>query len=211
MKRNFIDLQQNTEQWFTEKLGRISASYAKNLFMGKNTVGYKIDLIDRIAFERVFGEMVEGGFQGNRSTERGHDLEPIAAKKYSNITMTKCTNGGFHTYGDYLGASLDRNLEDLNGKKINGCVEIKCFEHKHHEEIALNEAQFIKELHHQVQFQLYVSGYEFNDQFGYHPLYKDIKVRIYPDLEYFEKLEVEIKLAVTEIEKQIKIKQILKR
>lgn len=210
MNRSFINVQQNTEEWFELKLGRLSASSASVLFMGKSTAGYK-GLVDKIAFERVHGEEVESKFNGNASTERGHDLEPLASKRYESVTMTKCTNGGIHFLGDYLSCSVDRNLEDINGNKINGAVEIKCFEHKHHEQIALSEELFIKELKHQVQFQLYVTGYDFIDQFGYHPLYKDAKVRVYPDLEYVKLLEKEIKLFEETVEIEMFIKQSLKR
>lgn len=210
MKRNFINVQQNTEDWFKLRLGRITASNASTLFMGKKTTGYK-GLVDRIAFERVHGEEVESKFNGNASTERGHDLEPIASKRYENITMRKCTNGGFHTFGDNLGASVDRNLEDFNGEKINGAVEIKCFEHKHHEKIVIDNDSFLEELKHQVQFQLYVTGYEFIDQFGYHPLYKDAKITVTPDFEYRKELEREIALFEEAVEIEMIIKQSIKR
>jgi len=211
MERNFIDLQQNTQEWWDNKLKRVTASYASNLFAGKLSDSYKINLVDRVAYEIVHNECIESSFYGNGSTERGHIMEPLAARRYENITMRKCTNGGFHTYGDLIGCSVDRNLEDINGNKISGAVEIKCFEHLHHEKIVLNPEIFVSELYNQVQYQLYATGYEFIDIFAYHPNYKDVKNTILPDDNHFEKLEKELDTLKKAIEIQVMIKQSIKR
>jgi len=203
MKRQFHDIPQNTDKWDQLRLGKITASECKTLFMGKSTKGY-LGLVDEKAYNRLFNEPIESKFFGNYSTQRGHDLEPFAVEKYEEETFREVSNGGFYQLGDHLGASPDANIVSLNGG-----VEVKCFEHAHFEKVLTDPDSFTKETFNQTQFQMYVCGFDFMDIIAYHPNYNFHRVTVKPDLEFVAKLETEIAhfetLVGAEIERKIKL------
>ena len=110
-------VEQNTDEWLNMRLGRFTASTIKNLLMKVTTKGYQ-DEIKRVAFEIVTGTQAETF--SNEWMQRGHDLEDEARNMYQAETFNVVEEGGFFTYGDYMGASPD----GLIGK--DGLVEIKC-------------------------------------------------------------------------------------
>jgi len=198
----FYDIPQNSDIWDGLRSEKVTASECKVLYMGKTTKGY-LGLVDEKAYNRAFNEPIESKFSGNYSTMRGHELEPDAVEKYENDTYRECYNGGFYTLGKYLGASPDSNI--IN---VNGGLEAKCYEHAHHEKILKDPDSFLKENWKQIQFQMYVCGFDFVDLIGYHPNYKFLKITVKPDLNFIESIKVEIDLfeKAVEIEVQNKLK-----
>jgi hypothetical protein len=145
---------------------------------------------------------IEKKFFGNGWTQRGLDGEADATEAYEASTYRECSNGGFYTFGEWLGASPDCNIVG-----VNGGVEIKTFGHDHVEAILEDPNKFEKELFHQVQFQIYVCGFDFVDQYLHHEApYKKLKFTAKPDLEFQEKLKNEIEFVKMAVEAEIKKK-----
>jgi len=143
------------------------------------------------------------GFKGNKHTERGHEQEPIAADAYEFIYGKETSKVGFITDDDErYGCSPDRIVED------NGLLEIKCFDEDAHAEALvyyhLNKKAPPDRVA-QCQFQLFTTGYDFNDLFFYHETLPELRIRILPVKTYFEMLECQIDDVIEERDAILKI------
>ena len=79
--KHYYDIIQGTDEWLQIRCGRITATSCSELIMEKKSnKGYQ-DLIKRIAYERHTGELAES-WGGNKHTERGKELEPIAREAF---------------------------------------------------------------------------------------------------------------------------------
>ena len=119
MKAIFHDVQQNTEEWESLRIGKITSSS-----MGLIMANYGKAFGDpakrhalKIALERMSGLKAEYSFS-NDHTERGHEQEPIARSEYEAMMFVDVQNGGFFELGN-IGASPDGLIGD------NGLIEIK--------------------------------------------------------------------------------------
>lgn len=116
----FIDIEQNSDEWFALRAGRITSSaldcimahYGKDF--GEPAKKYAINL----AAERLSGKPSPSTFK-NAHMERGHKEEPEAREAYDRETWNEVKNGGFYC-NDTQGVSLDGNVGDA------GAIEIKC-------------------------------------------------------------------------------------
>jgi hypothetical protein len=115
----FLDVQQNTDEWLNLRLGKATASNF-GCFMandgkafGEPAKRYAL----QIALEISTGKRSEFSFS-NEHMERGHEQEPVARMLYEEENFVDVNNGGFFDCGDY-GDSPD----GLVGEE--GVVEIK--------------------------------------------------------------------------------------
>lgn len=115
----FIDVQQNTEEWFllrakkitSSKLGTVMANYPKAF--GMPAKKYAVD----IAIEQITGKATSSNYS-NDHMQRGHEQEPIARELYENERFCEVTNGGFFE-SEFIGCSPDGLVND------DGVIEIK--------------------------------------------------------------------------------------
>lgn len=121
----FIDVIQNTEEWFDLRLKKITSSnFAKIMANNGKAFGNPaIEYAQKIALEYVTGKRDErSGFRSSYM-EDGAELEPVAIELYERETLYNVTNGGFNIQeADHkilLGDSPDGNV----GK--DGCIEVK--------------------------------------------------------------------------------------
>lgn len=137
------NIEQNTEEWFKLREGLYTASEAA-----------------RILKEGLFTK-TENTFKGNKYTQRGHDLEPIALELYHKIKNSQGIDHGFVTNSRYpkSGASPD----DLTVDKY---IEVKCFGERRHRECS--ESVFFEVLA-QVQYGLMITEYEKADLVLFNP------------------------------------------
>jgi len=117
----WINIDQNTDEWMQLRAGRIGGSS-----MGKIMANYgrafgppANDLAVQIALEQIKKKSLESGFT-NSHTERGHIEEPIARALYEDEFFCDVTNGGYFMDGDDIGVSPDGLVYD------DGVIEIKC-------------------------------------------------------------------------------------
>lgn len=122
----FIDVVQNTEEWFNLRLGKITSSnFAKIMSNeGKSFGNPAIEYAEKIALEYVTGKRDEVSSYSNKYMERGKEYESIALDLYEMETLYSVRNGGFYIEDSkddvLLGDSPDGNIFDF------GCVEVKC-------------------------------------------------------------------------------------
>ena len=183
------DVQQNTPEWLEVRKGIPTASKAASILTSTELAstqrsGYIHELI-----AKRFDAYQSWG--GNRSTKRGHELEPDAVAAYEFLTDLNCEPIGFVTNdAGTFGCSPDRMV----GK--NGGVQIKCCEGKEHVHMLLGNKLPSKHLP-QVYSELWTTGRKWWDFFAYHPKLPSLRIRTYrTDAVYVNWIEMwEIELA----------------
>lgn len=178
----FYDIEQNSDEWMDLRRGKFTCSIFGDLFMGKNTAGYR-NAIYQVVFERLTGETPEN-FSGNWM-KRGHEFEAEGLEKYELTTFNKITNGGFCELNEWVGGSPDGFV----GKNL---AEIKCPKYSTQIDYLISK-QLPKIYEKQVQGQLYVTGAKWCDFMCYHPKLKPLIIRIERDETIIK--EIESKLA----------------
>jgi putative phage-type endonuclease len=158
------DIQQGTDEWFKERLGKLTASRFHEAIAktksgwGASRANYMADLIA----ERLTGVTVEK--YTNATMQWGIDTEPEAAAAYAFYVNAEVTEVGFvpHPYIEMAGASPDR----LVGK--HGLAEIKCPLTATHIESLLGDPIDGKYIT-QMQFQMACTGRKWCDWVSYDP------------------------------------------
>jgi hypothetical protein len=175
------DLEQNTPEWLEAKLGKASASEAREVVTrnryGKPYEGYYTYMIE-LAVERVGGKKPRFS---SRYTSHGHEYEPAAAEMYEQITGYEVRETGFHEHKDLMaGCSPDRLVGDdglLQIKAPNSATLIRYMISMLDEDdpnyglvemlgLKGNEWKYYFE---QMQFELWITGRKWNDFGVYDP------------------------------------------
>jgi hypothetical protein len=189
-----IDVEQGSESWFQNRLGRITGTRFKTLMSSESTQGFK-DLITTIAGEILSGEIEET--YTNADMERGKELEPFARKEYESIFDIEVKQYGFvlpdedKFYHEYVGISPD-------GHKL----EIKCPKMKTHLDY-IEKGVLPNEYKWQVQGQLFVTEWDYIDFMSYYPNLKPFIIRIYPNIEMHKQIADRLKKAIDLVNKKI--------
>ena len=116
----FHDVQQNTEEWFSLRRGKVTASNFGTFManegkaFGEPAKRYAV----QVALEQINNVRVENGYT-NDHLERGKEQEPIARMLYEDEYFCDVLNGGFFDHGEY-GDSPDGLVNN------EGAIEIKC-------------------------------------------------------------------------------------
>ena len=115
----FIDVDQNSEEWMQMRCGRLGGSSIAKVMAnyGKAFGEPAKKLAVTMAVQQLTGKILEQSFS-NEHMERGHEQEPIARLLYENETFSDVTNGGFFDEG-FIGLSPDGLVGD------DGVIEIK--------------------------------------------------------------------------------------
>ena len=191
------DIVQNSDEWFELKLGKFSASTSADLLMSKTTKGYA-GLIDRIIEERMTGLPSESKtFKGNRFTEMGHEREPLAAEDYELRNFAELEVIGVIELDDWVLCSPDRLIGD------NGLYQAKC-------PIFNTQRQYLKtqkipgNYYKQMQFELFVSGRDYNIFNSYHPYLPAVDIRIERDEVMIAEIARRLDEAKEEVTNEIK-------
>ncbi len=194
-------IEQNSEAWFDNRLGRITSTRFKNLMSKESTDSYK-DLINKIVIEILIGK-TDPGFS-NEIMEDAKDDEKEARLAYENHFGIEIEQVGFiipdedHKYHEWIGISPDGLTKD------NGMIEIKCpLMHTHLGYIIENKLP--PEYRYQVQGQLFVTDFDYCDFISYCEGMKLFIIRVYPDKELFAEFEQRLDRAITQIKEQIEM------
>lgn len=160
-KVNYIEVEQGSQEWLQSRLGKITASRAKDLMATVRygeAAGYR-NYKTELAIERITGKRVERYV--TKQMEYGTETECVAATMYQLQTgniATVC--GAFEIDGSNVLASPDRLVGD------DGLVEIKLRELANHVESMLSD-KVPDEYYKQIQFQLWVTNRKWCDYVSY--------------------------------------------
>lgn len=187
----FYEINQNSEEWDSLRLGKFTASTFSDLFMDKKTAGYRNAII-KVAFERVTGECEEN--YSNKWMQRGHEKEPFARENYELLTFNSLENGGFYEFNEWVGASPDAKITGQNG----GC-EFKCPSFQVYNEY-LESSKIPKSYFWQIHGQLLCTGWDFIDYMPYSsPKLKQILIRVARDEAVLNQLKEQLSNCIEEV------------
>ena len=191
-----VNVEQNSPEWHRIRCGVPTASEFSNLITstGKPSASLK-PYVCQIAANQFYGEPIDT-FDGNRWTERGHELEPQARAYYEFMHAPVETIGFCLTDDESAGCSPDGLVGD------DGMLQIKCLSAKHHVKTMAMEAApsdyFI-----QTQGEMFVTGRKWNDLLFFHPELPPFVRRVEADEEFQGKLAEQIKVANEEINRLV--------
>jgi hypothetical protein len=119
---DFIDVEQNTEEWFKLRCGKLTSSKLPTIMAnyGKPFGEPAKRYAKQLAVESITGNPTRSGYKNDHMI-RGHEEEPIAKMAYESEMFLDVSNGGFFC-SDFIGCSPD----GLVGE--DGLVEIKSAE-----------------------------------------------------------------------------------
>ncbi len=115
----FIDVEQNTDEWYQLRAGRITSSNLGKMManFGKSFGEPAKKYAVQIAVEQITGTPASNSYS-NAHMERGHEQEPIARQLYENEMFCDVLNGGF-----FKSQSIGCSPDGLVGN--DGVIEIK--------------------------------------------------------------------------------------
>ena len=196
--------EQRTEEWFTQRLGKVTASRVGDVIAKTKTgpSASRDNYATQLVLERLTNK--QGEFFTNAAMQWGTETEPMARQAYELKRGVFVDEVGFidHPTIDMSGASPD----GLVDKK--GLVEIKCPESKTHMEYLMSgkpPAKYIP----QMMWQMACTGREWCDFVSFDPRFPEnlqiLVVKVEYDPTYVKMLELEITQFLDEVSKKVEL------
>lgn len=188
-----VNLTQGSQEWLAEKLGKPSASNASKLITtegkpSKQRGGY----MDELAAEIITGKSEEG-YKSQIMTELGNEREDESRKLYELIHNVEVEQVGviykdekkqFLCSPDGIIKAPKKQSYGLELKNVLGKTQVG----------RLRDNCLPTEYFSQIQFSLYVTGFEFWQFLSYAPGMKPLIVRVERDEKFIKALSVELEL-----------------
>lgn len=190
-----IDCEQNKPEWMQARCGLPTASVAGRIITSTGAASKQAGaLAAKLAGDLYAGHDIEA-WEGDKYTERGHEIEGEAMDAYSLLFDCDVEEVGFCTddTGVY-GASPD----GLIGS--DGLVEIKCLPKEHIPSLLFwkrNGKPPAVRIP-QLQMQLLVTQRDWVDLWYYQPGLPSLRIRVTPDIKLQGALRREIKALIDE-------------
>ena len=197
-------IEQRTEEWFKQRLGKVTASAIANV-IAKTKTGVSAsrdNYSTQLTLERLTGQQAE--FYTNAAMEWGTATEPQARQAYEVYKGVFVDETGFvnHPTIEMSGASPD----GLVGE--DGLVEIKCPESKTQMETLLNQKVPTKYIP-QMQWQMACTGRKWCDFVSFDPrMPENLRIfvqRVERNDDYIKMLEEEVTAFLAEIDQKVEI------
>ncbi len=187
------DLQQNTEAWFAEKIGKPSASNASKILTNdgkpsKQREGYLYELAAEVLTRKQ-----ENGYK-NSAMEQGQEREDESRKMFELMHNIEIEKVGV-VYKD----EKKRFLCSPDGMTKTFGLELKNPLGKTQVKYLL-DGGLPSEYFGQVQFSLYVTGFKNWYFMSYVPSMKPLIIEVKPDMAYQKALAVELELFCNELD-----------
>jgi putative phage-type endonuclease len=197
-------IEQRTEEWFKQRLGKVTASKIADVIAKTKTVvsASRENYSTQLTLERLTGQQAE--FYTNAAMEWGTATEPQARTAYEVYREVLVDEVGFidHPTIAMSGASPDGFVGD------DGLVEIKCPESKTQMDTLLNQKVPTKYMP-QMQWQMACTGRKWCDFVSYDPrMPQNLQIfvqRVERNDLYIKMLEDEVKTFLEEIEQKVEI------
>ena len=195
-------VEQRTEEWFTARLGKVTASRVNDV-MAKTKTGYSASrdsYMTQLVLERITQTKAES--YTSAAMMHGVEQEPFARAAYEAAQGVMVEEVGFipHPTIDMAGASPDGLVGD------DGLVEVKCPESKGMLETLLTKKVPAKYFA-QMQFQLSCTGRQWADYVVFDPRMPPkaqlFVTRIPRDNEFITEMEAEIVKFLAEVDFQV--------
>jgi len=118
-----LENKQNTDAWFSDRLGKVTGSKLKNIVVKRGTnkkIGFYELIADRLATEEPEED----------PRERGHRLEDVAIAEFEKLTKKKVKQVGLCISDENENIAL--SPDGLIGKNNEEAVEVKCLNSAKH-------------------------------------------------------------------------------
>ncbi|MEO9231595.1 MAG: lambda exonuclease family protein [Devosia sp.] len=190
---------QGTEEWFAERLGRVTASSFSDVLAKGEGVTRK-RYMRRLVAERLTGRSQESFSNGH--TERGAEQEQFARLQYEAMTGNLVTEVGFIKHPTlFAGASPDGLIDDDGGQEIKSVVPTVHIE-------TMERGKYPTTHKAQIQGCLWITGRQWWDFVSYSPDFLQENLRLYifrvqRDEEYIANLEVEVVKFLKEVDEMV--------
>ena len=197
-------IEQRTEEWFAQRLGKVTASAISNV-IAKTKTGVSAsreNYSTQLTLERLTNKQAE--FYTNSAMEWGTATEPQARQHYELYRDVFVDEVGFITHPTIKmsGASPDGFVGE------EGLVEIKCPESKTQMETLLNQKVPTKYIP-QMQWQMACTGRKWCDFCSFDPrMPENLQIfvqRVERNDEYIKMLEQEVIAFLVEIDQKVEI------
>lgn len=179
-------IEQGSEQWFQEKLGKPSASNASKIITndGKPSKQAKMYLYE-LAAQAVTGQMEESYKSLNMLIGEERESESRAYYELINDVKVKKVGVIYKDKKKEFLCSPDGIIEDKYGLELKNVLPKTQVKY-------LLDGSLPSEYFSQIQFSLYVTGFEYWDFMSYSPGLKPLIVRVKRDEKFLELLEKEL-------------------
>lgn len=185
------DIIQGTDEWYSVRLGKFTASDF-HVMLGKSQS--KTDKLWEVVFERITHNTDQENFT-TFAMERGKILEVEARRLYSAIGETEIRETGFvepdkdNPWYGFVGVSPDGLVGEDGGLEIKSPLGKNFLQWTKVNEDGIRTVEYIKpEYKTQVELTLMITGREWWDFCYYHPLLGIAVKRITSDPELREKI-----------------------
>jgi len=196
--------EQRTEEWFTQRLGKVTASRVGDVIAKTKTgpSASRDNYATQLVLERLTN--AKGEFFTNAAMQWGTETEPMARQAYELKRGVFVDEVGFidHPTIDMSGASPDGLVDKT------GLVEIKCPESKTHMEYLMSgkpPAKYIP----QMMWQMACTGREWCDFVSFDPRFplnlQIFVIKVEYDPTYVRMLELEITQFLDEVSKKVEL------
>jgi len=196
--------EQRTEEWFTQRLGKVTASRVGDVIAKTKTgpSASRDNYATQLVLERLTN--AKGEFFTNAAMQWGTETEPMARQAYELKRGVFVDEVGFidHPTIDMSGASPDGLVDKT------GLVEIKCPESKTHMEYLMSGKPPSKYIP-QMMWQMACTGREWCDFVSFDPRFPTnlqiLVVKVEYDPTYVKMLELEITQFLDEVSKKVEL------
>jgi putative phage-type endonuclease len=197
-------IEQRTEEWFNQRLGKVTASKVSDV-IAKTKTGVSAsreNYSTQLTLERLTNQKAE--FYSNAAMEWGTATEPQARQAYEVYREVFVDEIGFidHPIIAMSGASPDGLVGD------DGLVEIKCPESKTQMETLLSQ-KVPNKYQPQMQWQMACTGRKWCDFVSYDPrMPENLRIfvqRVERNDVYIKMLEEEVRVFLEEIDQKVEI------
>ena len=184
------DVPQNTPEWEKLRAGMPTASSFPKLITSEGEPSKSMPVYANLLAAELYSDLPLNDFEGNKWTERGHELEDAAADKYEFLRNKETVKVGFVTDDDKtMGCSPDRFVYD------DGMIEIKCLKTENHVAAILYHQKHKRcesKYTQQAQGQMYICQRKWVDMVFYHPSLPMLIIRQEPDKKIIDGLTSQI-------------------
>ena len=199
---------QGTDEWFQQRLGKVTASRISDVIAKTKTgvstsrQNYLIQLVS----ERLTGKKADS--YTNQAMQDGVEREPMARQLYQSKTNSIVTEVGFfdHPIIKNSGASPDGAVNAEKEGKYLGLIEIKCPIETTHTNTLMSKSVPSKYIP-QMQWQLACTGAKWVDFVSYNPNFPEelqlFVARVDRDDAYIAELEAEVITFLEQVEQTI--------
>ena len=201
-------IEQRTEEWFQQRLGKVTASRISDV-IAKTKTGVSTsrqNYLVQLVSERITGK--KGDSFVNQAMLDGIERESAARELYERTRGVSVTEVGFfdHPTIAMSGASPDGAVNAEQEGKYDGLIEIKCPIETTHTNTLMSKSVPSKYIP-QMQWQLACTGAKWVDFVSYNPNFPEelqlFVARIDRDDTYIGELEAEVIKFLDEVEQTI--------